>query len=70
MTLEAWGDDGDHDGLDDMRDAYRQSLLEDGWLDDAAVDKLTIALRLARRKLELYHAVYGEGHEGVRCVID
>jgi len=43
MSYEAWGDDDD--GLDGVREAYRQSLLEDGWLDDEQAKELIEALR-------------------------
>ena len=32
MSYEAWGDDDD--GLDGVRESYRKTLLEDGWLND------------------------------------
>lgn len=38
MSYEAWGDDDD--GLDGVRERYRETLLEDGWLDDEQAKKL------------------------------
>ena len=37
MSYEVWGDDDD--GLDDVRESYRKTLLEDGWLDDEQARK-------------------------------
>lgn len=42
MSYEAWGDDDD--GLDGVRESYRKTLLDDGWLDDEAAEALTAQL--------------------------
>ena len=38
MSYEAYGDDDD--GLDGVREAYRESLIQDGWLDDVQAQAL------------------------------
>lgn len=58
MSLEAWGDDGDDDGLGDMREAHRQTLLEDGWLDDESAE------RLANKVLDLERALSAAEERG------
>ena len=42
MSYEVWGDDDD--GLDGVRESYRKTLLEDGWLDDERAATLIEAL--------------------------
>ena len=42
MSYEVWGDDDD--GLDSVREQYRETLLADGWLDDVQAVALQTAL--------------------------
>ena len=67
MSYEAWGDDDD--GCDGIRETYRQTLLEDGWLDDIEAEKLRAQLAAAEQQIAALSAERDRLREALRMLV-